>query len=115
MYLISKKNYSKLICFNKIIFLFRNGCSFNEAQLIPYLIDSQEKIPQSFVPSDFHFLLLYNNCLQILSSINGQLIEQIDFQSENEKPIGLFRDPLKQTLFIYTLKSIYHVFINYSF
>lgn len=57
--------------------------------------------------SDFHFLVLYANSLQIFSSLSGEIVQQESIP--HTKTIGLVRDAIKNTTLLYTDNSIYQV------
>eukprot|EP01031_Cornospumella_fuschlensis_P035060 gene35060-42461_t len=87
-----------------------------EAQLIPY-VESEESAllpaillkPLSFSVSDFHFLVLRGETLQVVSSLNGGLVQELPIPRHEGIALRMARDLSRETTVLCTTKSIYLV------
>lgn len=66
-------------------------------------------MPLSFSTSEFHFLVLSQDALQIISSLNGDLIEEERLLATDGTPIGIVGDITRVSNLMYSSNCIYQV------
>ena len=66
--------------------------------------------PLSLGITDYHFLVLRNDRLQVLSSLNGALVQEELLGGHADGPaLGILLDQAKKNMWLYTSNSIYQV------
>ncbi|KAJ3023908.1 UNVERIFIED_CONTAM: hypothetical protein HDU68_008416, partial [Siphonaria sp. JEL0065] len=80
------------------------------AELHPVL---SADLPLSVVTTEFHYILLYSDRVQAISSLTNDLVFEERFAlEENEFVIGLVVDEVKETYWAYTNLSIHEIIVN---
>lgn len=75
-------------------------------------IDASAKIalrPLSIAVSSYHFLVLRGDRIQFISNLNGSLVQEELLSSVDGIPLGLIRDSIKNSTWLYTTHSIFQV------
>lgn len=92
-----------------------------EAQLIPYTesslvsadqgyIDSRGILrPISFSVTEFHYLILRGDRFQAISSLDGSLTQEELLRTNDGMAIGIARDVVRDTNYIFTTKAVFQV------
>lgn len=80
-----------------------------QTKLIPYPKDSDgEKLhPSSIVLTEFHVLLLYPDRLKVVCILNDQLIYDDVYVDRLGRLMGLYKDPLKMSIWAYTSQNVF--------
>lgn len=80
-----------------------------QTKLIPYPkdIDGEKVYPLSMVLTEFHVLLLYQDRLKVVCVLNDQLIYDDVFADRLGKLMGLYKDPLKMSIWCYTSQNVF--------
>ncbi|KAI8926418.1 Pep3/Vps18/deep orange family-domain-containing protein [Entophlyctis helioformis] len=101
-----------------------NGKSFGDSlvdspQILPYATpsnDAQIDYPASivsFVLTDYHFVVVLNGEMVVISTISHQIVWHEPFMlSPNETIIGMAADPIRKTYWAYTNMNLYEVIIT---
>lgn len=67
--------------------------------------------PISLGFSEFHFLVLNNEKLQVISSLNGDAVEEETMSIGDGVPLGIIGDPTRVNNLMFTTNSIFQVLI----
>lgn len=65
--------------------------------------------PLSFSTSEFHFIVLSSDAVQIVSSLNGDLVEEERLMATDGTPLGMVGDMVRVAHLLYTSHCIYQV------
>jgi len=65
---------------------------------------SEENIPIDFILTEFHILVLFKNKLRVICCLNDQIIMDDKF---NEPLIGICKDLVNGTIWVYSSSSVY--------
>lgn len=65
--------------------------------------------PLSFSTSEFHFIVLSPDAVQIVSSLNGDLVEEERLSATDGTPLGMVGDMVRVAHLLYTSNCIYQV------
>ncbi|KAK6183831.1 hypothetical protein SNE40_002395 [Patella caerulea] len=77
------------------------------AKLIPYPKDKSDK-PVSMVMTEFHVLILFNDRLKAVCTLNEQTIYDDVYPNERfGKLLGICKDPIRGTVWTYTTNSVF--------
>ena len=63
--------------------------------------------PISLVLTKFHILLLYPSMLKVICVLNQQVILEDKFSGTYGRVLGICRDPIKSTVWVYTEHAVY--------
>ena len=96
-----------------------------EAQLLPFVLNPPKKgslsyeeetptarvlqKPVSIAVSEFHFLILRGDRLQIMSRLNGALVQEDALKSSEGVMLGMIRDTVRNATWLYSTTSIFQV------
>ncbi|XP_071119989.1 vacuolar protein sorting-associated protein 18 homolog [Mytilus edulis] len=80
-----------------------------QTKLIPYPKDSdgEKTHPISMVLTEFHVLLLYQDRIKVVCVLNDQLIYDDVYADRLGKLMGLYKDPLKMSIWTYTSQNVF--------
>lgn len=84
-----------------------------EAHIMPFphsiRHDNTPFMPLSFSTSEFHFMVLSQDAIQIISSLNGDLIEEERLVATDGNPVGIVGDIMRVSNIMYTSNCIFQV------
>lgn len=84
-----------------------------EAHILPFpqsmVHDGGAFQPLSFSTSEFHFIVLSPDAVQIVSSLNGDLVEEERLMATDGTPLGMVGDMVRVAHLLYTSNCIYQV------
>lgn len=90
-----------------------------EAHILPYPVSSLPHdmpfTPISLGFSEFHFLVLNNEKLQVISSLNGDAVEEESLSITDGVPLGIVGDPTRVNNLLFTSNSIFQVFFFFDY
>ncbi len=99
-----------------------------EAQLLPFVAPQQktakqggesdaassleahiQQQPKSIAVSEFHFLILLGDRLQVMSRLSGRLVQEELLRPGEGVSLGLVRDATRSATWLYSTSSIFQV------
>ncbi len=83
-----------------------------EAHIMPFpqtMRNDQPFMPLSFSSTEFHFLVLSEDTIQVVSSLNGDLIEEERLYASDGQPLGIASDVVRVSNLMYTANCIFQV------
>lgn len=85
-----------------------------DAQLLPYVGGpSVYEVPISIASTEYHFLSLLADRLQVVSRLNGSLIQEESLRAASDgTPLGLVRDAARGITWLYTDSAVFQVSVN---
>lgn len=86
-----------------------------DTELLPYPKKDNKGVPiapLSMTMSEFHFLLLYEDQLQVICKLNAAIVFENDFNPRQMRLRGIAHDFVKGTVWIYGEQAVYEVVIT---
>lgn len=74
-----------------------------------------QKIPTSFVLTNFHALLLYPDHVTAVSVLNGETVYEEYFTEQFGKLLGIVKDSFRGVVYIYSSKFIFQYIVSFIF
>lgn len=92
-----------------------------EAHLMPYPESTRtdqdhdhnlrfQSKPFSMSVSEYHFLVLRSDRLQVISTLNGDLVQEEIIRSVDGIPVGIVRDSVKSSNLLFTSNNLFQVY-----
>uniref|UniRef100_A0A336LYU9 Vacuolar protein sorting-associated protein 18 homolog n=1 Tax=Culicoides sonorensis TaxID=179676 RepID=A0A336LYU9_CULSO len=72
-----------------------------------YKVDQKRLTPRSLVLTDYHVMILFNDCIRAVSLLNYQTVYEEQFTEQQGKLLDLMKDATTSSVFLYTTKAIY--------
>lgn len=72
-----------------------------------YKVDQKRLTPKSIVLTDYHVLILFNDCIRAVSILNYQTVYEEQFTEQQGKLLDLIKDSTSNSVYLYTNKAIY--------
>lgn len=77
-----------------------------------YKVDHKRMYPRSLVLTDYHILLLFNDCIRAVSILNYQTVYEEQFTEQQGKLLDILKDETSNAVYLYTTKAIYRYKIS---